>query len=116
MDTVHVFISTGRFRSREDLRAYIDPEYDEDGDMLPSAFIAEAGVTRFEPMCIEAIYRPAPVPLAEMLARASYADQCLAREDGTRTADAAIRVFAPNRVGTPAGCSLEYVGAFEYKP
>jgi hypothetical protein len=69
MPTVHVFVSTGRFRSSDELRAYIDPDYDEedeDGDRIPSPFMTEVGLTRYEPMCIEAIPSESghPVPLA----------------------------------------------------
>lgn len=57
----------------------------------------------------------AAVPLGELLARASYCDQWLPKVDGSRRADAAICVFSPNVVGNPEGCSLEYVGSFEYR-
>jgi hypothetical protein len=84
MPTVHVFVSTGRFRSSDELRAYIDPDYDEegeDGDHIPSPFMSEVGLTRYEPTCIETIHSESghPVPLAALLAGASYSDQWLPR-------------------------------------
>ncbi|HET7231760.1 MAG TPA: immunity 22 family protein [Longimicrobium sp.] len=117
VDSVHVFISTGRFRSFGELRAYVDETYNEDGDGVPSAFMREAGLSEYEPGCIEAIPSEcgSPVPLSRLLAGASYSGQWLPRLDGARRADAAICVFAPNRVEHPGRCSLEYLGAFEYR-
>lgn len=129
MPAVYVFISSGRFRSFDEMRAYIDPVYeedeegdedeedDEDDESIPSPFMTEVGLTRYEPMCIEAVPSKSghPVPLADLLARASYADQWLHRLDVGRLADAAICVFAPNEVARPEGCTLEYLGAFEYR-
>jgi hypothetical protein len=74
MATVHVFVSTGRFRSRDEVREFVDETYDEDGEGTPSPFMAEVGLTDHEPACIEAIHRDRPVPLADLLAGASYAD------------------------------------------
>ncbi len=118
MHTVHVFISTGRFRSFDEMRAYIDETYTEDGDGIPSAFMREVGLSEYEPGCIEAILSESrrPVPLAEFLSGASYSDQWLFGLDGSRLADAAICVFAPNEVRHPEQCSLEYFGAFPYNP
>lgn len=118
MEEVHLFVSTGRFRSLAEMRAYTDKSYDDDGNGLPSAFITEVGLDEYEPNCIEAYPSPTgrPVPLAELLAGASFADQWLPAVDGARLADAAVCVFPPNVVGNPAGCALEYLGAFEYRP
>jgi hypothetical protein len=106
VDTVHVFISTGRFRSFDEMRAYIDETSTEDGDGVPSAFMREVGLSEYEPGCIEAIPSESgrPIPLAELLAGASYADQWLPCLDASRRADAAICVFAPNRLARPEGC------------
>lgn len=41
MPIVHVFASAGRFSSLEEMRAFIDPMYTEDGDMVPSRFMKE---------------------------------------------------------------------------
>lgn len=121
METVHVFISTGRFRSLAEMREYIDVAYDEDdedGEGEDSAFMTEVGLEEYEPGLIEAVPSASgrPVPLSELLAAASYADQWLPQLDGTRLADAAVCVYPPNVVADPAGCSLEYLGAFEYQP
>ena len=116
-DRVHVFVSTGRFRSFEEMRVYIDETYTDDGDGIPSVFMREVDLSEYEPGCIEAIPSKSgsPVPLSELLAGMSYADQWLPNLDGSRQADAAVCVFAPNRVGQPNGCSLEYLGAFGYR-
>jgi hypothetical protein len=116
MDTVHVFVSTGRFSSFAAMRAFVEETYTADGDGVSSAFAREVGLSGYEPGCIECVHRPAPAPapLPELLAGASYSDQWLSRLPPDRRADAAVCVFAPNRVGRPEGCSLEYVGAFEY--
>jgi hypothetical protein len=116
MGTVHVFISTGQFRSFKQMRVFIDPTYTEDGDEIPSPFMREVGLSVYEPMCIEAIHSEQIVTLPNLLEGASYSDQLLRQLDGTRWADAAICVFSPNEVETPKGSSLEYSGAFQYRP
>jgi hypothetical protein len=118
METVHVFVSTGRFHSFEEMRAFIEETYTDDGEGVPSAFRQEAGLSRYEPGCIEAIYSESgrPVVLTELLAGASYSGQWLPALDGSRLADAAICVFAPNEVRRPEQCSLEYLGGLPYNP
>ena len=118
MSTVYVFISTGRFRSFADLQEYIDPSYTADGGAIPSAFMGEVGLSGYEPACIEAIPSESGVSvrLADLLAGASFSDQWLPGLDGSRLADSAVCVFAPNLVRHPERCSLEYVGAFPYRP
>jgi hypothetical protein len=115
--TVHVFISTGHFRSLDEMRAFIDETYTEDGDGIPSAFMNEVGLDEYEPHCIEAFPSQTgqPILLTELLAGASYSDQWLSRLDGTRLADAAICMFPPNEADHPEKCSLEFIGAFEYR-
>ena len=44
---VHVFTSTGRFRSLEELRAYVDATYTADGDGIPSAFMEEVDLRAY---------------------------------------------------------------------
>jgi len=88
----------------------------KDGDGVPSDFMCEVGLSAYEPGCIEAIHQEKPVALETLLEGSSYAKQWLPKLDGSRTADSAICVFAPNGVQTPHGCSLEYVGAYEYNP
>ncbi len=51
MHTVHVLISTGRFRSFDEMRAYIDETYTEDGDGISSALMREVGLSECEPGC-----------------------------------------------------------------
>lgn len=116
MATVYVFISTGRFRSFAEMRAFIDQTYTEDGDPVPSEFMGEVGLSGYEPGCIEAIPSESgqPVPVAHLLAEASYSDQWLPKVNVSRLVDAAICVFAPNGVRNPERCSLEYLGEFQY--
>ena len=116
MPRVHVFVSTGRFRSFAQMRKFIDQTYTEDGDGVPSDFMREVGLYDYEPGCIEAIHRRRPAKLATLLKDASYADQWLPKiKDAGRTADAAICVYHPNRVRHPRRTSLEYVGGFEFE-
>jgi hypothetical protein len=114
MAIVHVFASTSRFRSFEEMRTFIDQTYTEDGDGVPSGFMQEIGLSRYEPGCIEAIHVEHPMPLPELLAGVSYAEQWARQLDRSRSADAAICVFAPNVVEHPEGSSLDYCGAYEY--
>jgi hypothetical protein len=115
--SVHVFVSTGRFRSFEEMRAYIDMTYTEDGDGVPSAFMREVGLQRYEPMCVEANPSESgrPLPVAELIAGCSWADRWLPALDGTKTADAAICVFTPNLVPYPERCSLEHLGVVHFQ-
>jgi hypothetical protein len=115
MPTVHVFASTGRFRSFKEMRALIEETYTDDGDGIPSAFMHEVQLSGYEPACIEAVHSGHIVPLSELLIGASYSEQWLHLLDRSRRADAAICVYAPNVVGRPQGSSLEYCGAFEYQ-
>ena len=115
MDRVHVFVSTGRFRSFAEMRVFVEETYTDDGDGVPSLFAREVGLSGYEPGCIECIERPAPVPLPELLAEASYSDQWLSRLPAGRQADTAICVFAPNLLAQPESSSLEYLGAFGYR-
>ena len=116
METIHIFISVGRFRSFEEMRAFIDETYTEDGEGVPSAFMREVRLSGYEPACIEAIHSETVVPLSVLLRQASYSDQWLRHLDCSRLADVAICVFAPNRVRYPEGSSIEYCGAFGYSP
>jgi hypothetical protein len=112
--TVHVFISTGRFHSLEEVRRFIDKTYTDDGSGIPSAFILEVGLSPYEPGCIEAVHSDRPIPLHELLAEASYSEQWLSCLSDLATADTAICVFEPNRVASPESSSLDYCGSFTY--
>jgi Immunity protein 22 len=116
MAKVHVFIASGRFRSFEEMRRFIDGSYSEDGEAIVSPFIREVELTGYEPMCIKAIHSERPVPLPELLANASFSSEWLPQFGNSRLADSAICVFEPNRVGHPRSSSLDYCGAFEYNP
>jgi hypothetical protein len=117
MNTVSVFISTGRFPSFEAMRGFIDKTYTEDGDSVASEFGEEVGLSEYEPMCIEAITSETgqPVALSELLAGASWALEWLLQLDTTRLADAAICVFPPNTLERPEESSLEYLGNFSFQ-
>src|SRR5262245_9384627 len=114
METVHVFVSTGRFRSFTEMRAFVEQTYTEDGEGVPSAFMREVGLSGYEPGCIECVHRPTPVPLPELLAGASYSDQWLHHLPANEVGEA-ICVFAPNQVARPEGSSLRYAGSFGYR-
>lgn len=116
MERVHIFISTGRFRSFDEMRAFIEETYSDNGDAIRSPFICEVDLSGYEPACIEALHSGRPVPLTDLLRGSSYSEQWLSQVDGSQTADSAICVFAPNRVGRPVGSSLQYIGPFEYRP
>lgn len=115
---VHVFVSTGRFRSIAPLRQYIDMTYTEDGEGVASAFIREVDLAHFEPGCIEAVVSPSgeALPIRELLAGASWGDRWLSQVPAHFTGDAAICVHSPNVVRAPEGCSLEHVGCFRTDP
>jgi hypothetical protein len=116
MDTVHVFMSTGRFHSFDEMRIFIDQTYTGDGDAVPSQFMREVELSSYEPTCIEAIHSNRPMPLGGLLRETSYSDQWLANVNcSAHVADAVICVFSPNRLRHPQNCSLTYLGGFRYK-
>jgi immunity protein 22 of polymorphic toxin system len=116
MASVHVFVSTGRFSSFGEMRQYVDVIYTEDGDAISSPFMKEVGLEAYEPGCIEAVVSPsgAAVPIATLLSRSSWAEQWLEYLPAELSADAALCVFEPNRLARPEGCSLTYLGKFEF--
>ena len=98
---VHVFAASGRFASREALQAYLLPGYTDDGDLVPSPFWLETGLSDYEPACIESELAPAPQPLRQLLDGASYGDSWLAQavaDANGLLADTVVCVFAPNRL------------------
>ncbi|MFT4558529.1 MAG: hypothetical protein ACI92S_003910 [Planctomycetaceae bacterium] len=117
MDIVHIFISTGRFRSFDEIHLFIDETYSEDGDGIDSEFMAETGFAQYEPGCIEAVLSESgeAVPLKQLLDGTSYCEQWLLKLDITRLADAAICVFSPNEIEHPDQSSMEYLGKFHYQ-
>lgn len=114
MEVVHVFVSSGRFGSFEEMRAFVEETYTEDGDGIDSAFATEVGLEEYEPNCIECVYSPIPVPLGELLAGVSHAETWLSTLDATRLVGEAICVFPPNELTSPDDGSLEYLGSFSF--
>ena len=114
MPVVHVFASTGVFRSPEALSAYINQRYNDDGDTVESAFMREVRLTAYEPMSIESVCAEASTSLRELLLGASYAEKWLALVPSNIEATEAICVFEPNVVADPPGCRMQYHGAFRY--
>ncbi|MDN7880942.1 immunity 22 family protein [Burkholderia aenigmatica] len=112
--TVHLFVSSGRFRSFAEMRAFIDEQYTEDGDGIPSAFMTEVGLRDYEPGCIEAIHRGSPVPVRQLLLGVSWESAWVHAVPADLVADSAIGVYSPNIVTTPENASLDYVGAYEF--
>jgi hypothetical protein len=78
------------------VRAFVDETYTDDGDGVPSPFMREVALSGYEPACIEAIHEDAPVPLAVLLAGASYSDQWLPPW-GRTAAASPTRRFASSR-------------------
>ena len=115
---VHVFAASGRFASREALQAYLLPGYTDDGDLVPSPFWLETGLSDYEPACIESAMAPAPQPLQQLLDGASYGDSWLAQavaDANGLLADTVVCVYAPNRLAHPAGATMAYLGAYRYR-
>jgi hypothetical protein len=123
VDTVHVFVAHGRFGSDAELQAFVDPIYTEDGDMVPSQFMLETGLSQYEPGWIERFHSTTPLPLHELLRGMSYADQWLDRVDASLAAESAICVFSQadiylgriNALNHPQRTSIQCVGALPYR-
>jgi Immunity protein 22 len=114
MATVHVFATSGRFSSFEQLHEFIDPTYTGDGELVPSRFISEVELDEYEPACIEAIHTSVPKALPDLLCQVSYGQQWLHLVDRSVVASEAICVFEPNRVIRPSKSSMQYCGAYQY--
>jgi len=115
MSIVHVFYSNHRFNSYEALRSFVDPTHTEDGDMVPSLFMAEVGMASFEPTCIEVEAIATPLPLRELLEGASYGHQWVPMLSDAIVANGVICVFEPNQVAHPSAAkSVRYCGAYEF--
>lgn len=95
---------------------FVEPSYDDDGELVPSQFMLEADCEVYEPACMESVTSETSVLLSQMLKGASYDDQWLLHVDGAAQADAALCVFAPNVLRRPQRCSLTFHGAFKYGP
>ena len=117
MDRVHIFVSTGRFESFDELDSFVHKAYSPDGCGINSQFMEEVQLTNYEPMCIEISItdKGNVAALTDLLSGASYSGQWIDRIDANVTADAAICVFSPNELGQPGGTSLVYIGCFEYR-
>ena len=113
-ETVHVFASTGRFSSFEEICNYVHETYDKDGNGSPSPFIREVGLSNYEPACIEAIPTDDGrlANLRTLLDGSSYSEQWLSQVDTFTMADAAICVFPPNKLASPEKATVQYVGVF----
>jgi hypothetical protein len=115
MPTVHVFVSTHRFSSFAAMRAFVDPTFDDDGDMLASAFCREVGLHDYEPACIETVRVATPSSLVVLLQGVSYGAQWLHLLDADIVANEAVCVYEPNRPVRPSGSSMHYCGAYDYR-
>lgn len=119
---VHVFACSARFASWEALQTFLAPSYTDDGDVVPSPFFLETGLTQYEPACIESAMLASPAPLARLLQGASYADgdgswlaqASLDADAQGLLADTGVCVFAPNRLAHPGRSSLRHVGSYTY--
>ncbi|MEZ6183478.1 MAG: immunity 22 family protein [Planctomycetota bacterium] len=116
MPSVHVFTCGARFESFKAMRAFVTVYYDDLGDPILPPFQREVEVAHYEPMAIEAVHSAEPQPLRELLARTSYAEQWLPALPEDAEASQAFCVFAPNQLRDPEASSLDYVGAFAYRP
>jgi Immunity protein 22 len=115
MPVVHVFVSSARFASFEEMRSFIDPGYTQHGDLLPSTFLSEVRLRGYEPACIEAFWKPHPCRLPELLQDASFAQNWLPLVDPSLTASEAICVFEPNQLERPSETSLRYLGEYVFE-
>jgi hypothetical protein len=114
--SVHIFVSCGRFADADELAHFVEPDYTEEGDLIPSQFMAEIGLESYEPMTIEREFYRRPIELLSALPAFSYANQFpLVRLDQT-IVDTIICVYSPNIVRTPNRSSLDYVGVFRFDP
>jgi hypothetical protein len=116
MDTVHVFVSKGRFTSFEEMRAFVEETYTEDGDGIPSDFAREVSQSWYEPGCIECNHEGRLQSIVELLAGSSYSEQWLPQLKTDEIANESICVFSPNVIDHPERSSLSYLGAFHYSP
>jgi hypothetical protein len=114
MSVLHLYISSGRFSSEEELDDFIQPSYDENGEKIDSVFMDEVGLTSFEPACIEATFEEREVNIIELLEGSSYQDQWLELVPNDLSGNVALTIYEPNLLSKPKSCSLVYVGSYNY--
>jgi len=62
MSSVHVFVSSGRFRSLREMSEFANHTYTNDGDSVPSRFATEVDLSHYEPATIEIPHSESGVP------------------------------------------------------
>jgi len=97
------------------MRAFIDPTYTDDGDLVGSQFIVEVQLDHYEPGCIEAVHARGPKPLPDLLRGVSFGERWLHLVDPSLSASEAICVFEPNLPNKPEESSMHYCGRYEYR-
>lgn len=107
---VHIFVSLGQFHSWEQVTAYLDPTYTEDGDCLPSTFMRETHLDEFEPTCIEVQHFTTPRQGRDLFPGFSWSDRWAQQVECLSEADTVICVFPPNQLVTPEQTVLTYLG------
>jgi len=114
MPRVHVFASLRNFASEAELIEFVRPTYTKEGDEVPSSFGREVGISSFESGCIECMVSAKPQKIFELLSGASYGSSWI---HGLHVEDefcAAVCIYPPNVVATPARSSFKYLGAYEF--
>ncbi|MEM7105294.1 MAG: immunity 22 family protein [Bacteroidota bacterium] len=112
MSWVYVFVAKNKFASFEEMRAFIDPGFTEDGDYIPSDLMKETQLFDIEPGFIEAVYEESPKVIRILLSESSYAEQWLSQIKEEQHFNNAICIYAPNHLDHPEGCSMKYLGKF----
>ena len=115
MPIVHIFIADKFALSEEEVSKYINASYTEDGDQVDSHFMSNTGLTHYEPCCIELQINSVSIPLSDLLAESSYADQWISKLPHNKHCRTAVCVYEPNIITNPLKSKLDYVGCYNYK-
>ena len=115
MPVVHIYIADEESILEEDVYAYVNATYTEDGEQIDSHFMRDIGLTDHEPGCIELVIDPTPLPLPHLLEGCSYVDQWISQLPVDDCARVAVCVYEPNVVADPTNSKYRYVGGYGYR-
>ena len=116
MAALHLFVSANRFFTAMTLNDYIQPTYSSNGEMTESAFAGEVGLTHFDPMHFEVVYKSKNHPVRSLLAGLPHEAKWVSQVPESIDANVAIVVYEPNRLSKPQDATVQYVGCYQYEP
>lgn len=114
MAKLHIYISSDKFRTEDELNSYLIPSYTEDGDLINSPFMKEVKLENYEPMCVEVVFEKANRPVKHLLEGISYYEQWVKDISDNFEGNVVVCIYEPNLLANPMGSILNYLGEYSY--